>query len=47
MLWTTAMGFTSHKVLNLLVNRDTAVVALMVKDSFLMTFGRLTSTSST
>ena len=47
MRWIMAMGFTSHKVLNLLVNRDTAVAALMVKDSFLMTFGRLTSTSST
>ena len=47
MQWTTAMGFTSHKVLNLLVNRDTAVAVLMVKGSFQMTFGRLTFTSST
>ena len=46
MQWTMAMAFTSHRVLNLSVSRDTAVAALMVKSSFLMTFGRLTSTSS-
>ena len=40
MLWTMAMGFTSHKVLNLSANLDTAVAALMVKSDFQMTFGR-------
>ena len=41
------MAITSRKVLNLLVSRDTAVAALTVKDSFLMTFGRLKFTFST